>query len=262
MVVPNQVTLAADIVAPAHQMGIDNRAWDETLQGLIALIPDEPGEATMSLDSLKGNLFDTVALHYSSASQGHSERNSVWAEVKVCRSSAGQAVGSALANIEGITLKLLFNDIEVAETLAWDALRAIVDSPHMHPLCIDHIGPVDRDFEAAKRILCSVLRRTQLTWALESGKLQFRDRISNADLATSEDILSVPTEQTIDDITVTLDIAEQAEWLLRLVHSRFEQNTREHYLRKLVRTCTRDVSTNIASKTAPSTADSAQNATV
>ncbi|EKM51808.1 uncharacterized protein PHACADRAFT_262152 [Phanerochaete carnosa HHB-10118-sp] len=59
------------------------------------------------------------------------------------------------------------------ESLPWEAFRDVVDPPHMLSLRIESSGRQGEVYEAAKRILCSVLHRTQLTWALESGKLQF-----------------------------------------------------------------------------------------
>ncbi|EKM48980.1 uncharacterized protein PHACADRAFT_265929, partial [Phanerochaete carnosa HHB-10118-sp] len=70
-----------------------------------------------------------------------------------------------------------------------------------------------QDFAVPRRILCSVLRHTQLTWVLESGKLQFTN--FHSDLITSADVLFVPMELAVDGTTITLDVAEQFEWLLR-----------------------------------------------
>ncbi|EKM48936.1 uncharacterized protein PHACADRAFT_265969 [Phanerochaete carnosa HHB-10118-sp] len=129
-----------------------------------------------------------------------------------------------------------------------------------------YIGPLSEDdqaFEILKRILCSVLRRTQLTWTLESGKLQFCKFYHGS--ITSADILSVLTEHTIDDTKITLDIAEQAEWLLRSDDSDVPDDRRfgrEKYLRQLVTERASVSSTDTASKTAPSTAEGVQNTAV
>ncbi|EKM48732.1 uncharacterized protein PHACADRAFT_266182 [Phanerochaete carnosa HHB-10118-sp] len=182
------------------------------------------------------------------------------AAIKVCRpSAAGQDAGPPLAYVESISLQLSFENVEAMDTLDWDALRAVVDSPHMHYLRIRYFQQRNKDFETAKRVLCSVLRRTQLTWALESGKLQF-GRLTG-DPVTSADILSVPAEHIIDGITtITLDIAEQADWLLYPVQRRHlaRDTTREEYLRQLVAARASGASANLGSEVAPPIAGSTQ----
>lgn len=192
-----------------------------------------------------------------SLDRGTSVSDSISVDVKVCRPSAGQDVVAPLAHLESITLDLSFADIETVNSLAWDALRAVVDSTHMRCLCISYSRPQDKAFEVTKKILCSVLRRTQLTWALGSGKLQFGG--FSSDPATSADILFIPTEHTIDGTTITLDIAEQAEWLLLPVRRPYTGGaTRETYLRRLVAARMGGVSTGTDSGSASPTADSAQ----
>ncbi|EKM48279.1 uncharacterized protein PHACADRAFT_203013 [Phanerochaete carnosa HHB-10118-sp] len=248
------------IVDPARRMGLDDRTWDTALQGLLALAPNRPG-----LTVVGGDVTDAVRIHCYSLSPGQPARRGIIAEVRFCRSSAGQDAGPTLAHIESIDLELRLGDVGVADTLPWDGLRAVVDSPHMRRLCIKYNGPGNECFEGAKKVLCSVLRRSQLTWALESGKLQFERNYRPENSVTREDILSVPTKHTIDGTTITLDIAEQAEWLLRPVHARsgYEANgSREHYLRELVTNRPSGPSTDAASGTAPPTADGAQDTAV
>ncbi|EKM52874.1 uncharacterized protein PHACADRAFT_198923 [Phanerochaete carnosa HHB-10118-sp] len=234
MAVSVQAALAADIVATARRMGVDDRAWDATLEALLALVPNTFKGAFVWLDDQDGSMFD--AAHISCRSYGPYmyTGDCVQADVKVYRPSAGQDAGSSLAHVVSITLTLSFVDVEAMDTIDWDALRAVVDSPHMHYLRINHLWSRSKSFEVAKRILCSVLRRTHLTWALESGKLQFNRH--NSDPATSADISSVPAKHTIDGTTITLDIAEQAEWLLLPVRQPLYPGdaTREEYLQQLV----------------------------
>ncbi|EKM49086.1 uncharacterized protein PHACADRAFT_202029 [Phanerochaete carnosa HHB-10118-sp] len=163
--------------------------WDTTFHRLLALVPNEPGDAFVY--GVYGNTLDLI--------------------VRVCRSSVGQDAGSLFVHIDSIALELQFIDVEVANNLAWDGLRPVIDSPHMRCLCIVHGGPEYHDFVVAKRILCSVLHCAQLTWALESGKLQFGSRWYTENYVTSADILLVPTEHTIDGIMITLNITKQAE---------------------------------------------------
>ncbi|EKM48118.1 uncharacterized protein PHACADRAFT_109377 [Phanerochaete carnosa HHB-10118-sp] len=266
MVAPIQAALATDIVDPARLMGLDDRTWDTSLQGLLALAPRVPGRVDVSLDGdMPGRYSNAVEIHCYSLSPGQPAGPDIIAEVRFCRSSAGQDAGPTLAHIESIDLELLLGDVGVADTLPWDGLRPVIDSPHMRRLCIKYYAPENGCFEGAKKVLCSVLRRSQLTWALESGKLQFERHFRPENSVTREDILSVPTKHTIDGTTITLDIAEQAEWLLRPVHARSEEHTtetREHYLRELVTNRPSGPSTDAASGTAPPTADGAQDTAV
>ncbi|EKM48540.1 uncharacterized protein PHACADRAFT_202689 [Phanerochaete carnosa HHB-10118-sp] len=266
MVAPIQVALAADIVDPARRMGLDNRTWDMTFQGLLALVPNAPGGGSVFL---KSDTPDAVHIHCSSLSPGQSVPNydHSFAEICVFRPSAGQDAGPPLVHVESIDLDLQLGDVEAVDTLPWGGLQPVVDSPHMRCLSFSHYGLGGANFEVSKRMLCSVLRRSQLTWALESGKLQFKNYCPGLteNPVTRADILSVTTEHTIDGTTIALDIAEQAEWLLRPVHSRFKADadtTKEHYLRKLVTNRTSGVSTDAVSGTALSTADSVQDTAV
>ncbi|EKM53731.1 uncharacterized protein PHACADRAFT_260229, partial [Phanerochaete carnosa HHB-10118-sp] len=254
-----QAVLAADILEPGRRMGLDDRTWDAAFQLALALKESEVAGVTLKRGN--GDMFDMATISCSSGRYSYLAfgRNSINVDIKVCRPNADQGAGSPLAHIESITLRLSSSDLEVANTLPWDGLRPVVDSPHMHRLCIADGMLPHQSYEATKRILCSVLRRTQLTWALESRKLQF----SNFDHSiTSEDILSVPTEHTIDGTTITLDIAEQAEWLLPASRPGLSDidATRNQYLRRLVatRTSRASIVTDTSSGIARSTADSTQ----
>lgn len=72
------------------------------------------------------------------------------------------------------------------------------------------------DPEGMKKILCAVLPRTQLSWAVESRRLAFQRERTGAeyDSPASEQIRSVRAEHTADGARVTLGVPEQAEWLL------------------------------------------------
>ncbi|EKM50246.1 uncharacterized protein PHACADRAFT_201086 [Phanerochaete carnosa HHB-10118-sp] len=223
---------------------LDDRTWDATLQGLLALMPNRPGRASVRLDDRNGNMFDAVSIGCASFGPGrYSVCNYIYIQVKVCRLSASQGASPPLAHVESITLDLSYNDAEVVHTLPLDALRDVINSPYARSLCINFAEPGYEGFKVMKGILCSVLRRMQLTWALESGKLRFWDRYRDRDPITSADILSASKEHTIDGTMITLDINEQAEWLLRPVRFPIHEFTKEQYLRKLVRTRTGGVFT-------------------
>ena len=111
----------------------------------------------------------------------------------------------------------------------FDVLRAIVDSPQFSRLVLAYGGgpKPSHEYETLKTILRFVLERKQLAWALESRKLQV-ETPWEGEIVTSSDILSASAEHTLGDATITLDINEQVEWLLR-----FMPDAREEYLRYL-----------------------------
>ena len=131
------------------------------------------------------------------------------------------------------TLSLAFSlaATDDLESLDLDVLQAIVvDSPRLSRLVIDCESSEPNHYKTFSAILCSVLQRKQLVWALESRKLQFWGpwREDNYGIITSADILSVPTEHADDEITITLSFAQQVEWILC-----FGPDEREVYLQKL-----------------------------
>ncbi|EKM49001.1 uncharacterized protein PHACADRAFT_132023 [Phanerochaete carnosa HHB-10118-sp] len=252
MAVSVQAALAADILAAARRMGLDEHTWDTALQALLVLVPNTFDSTPVYLNNQNGSMFDAVRIECRPLGQGVSINDSINIDVKVCRPSVDRGAESPFAHISSIALGLSFADVEAVDTFNWDVLRVVVDSPHMRCLRINYFV----SHGGVKRILCSVLRRTQLTWALESGKLQFGYRYGDGSV-TSADILSVPTEHTVDDTTITLDIAEQAEWLLYPVLRRYPgRTTREEYVRQLVAERTSRVSKDTGSEIVPSTADS------
>lgn len=81
-------------------------------------------------------------------------------------------------------------------------------------------------------ILLSVLQGTQLDRALRSHKLKFRFRSPQSyHVSDSQHILSLQTssKHTVKGVTITLDAAKQAEWILR-----GSQGERDEYLQELV----------------------------
>ncbi|GJE95584.1 hypothetical protein PsYK624_117700 [Phanerochaete sordida] len=122
-------------------------------------------------------------------------------------------------------------DIEV-ESLPWDALEPLLDPAHAKFLCFT-VAPGGQ-YHSVKRLMCAVLRRTRLAWALNRGLLHFckhrhPDRRPLSSLSCA-DINVVPAEHAVDGHALTLDTEEQAEWLLRI----FQGSGRDAYLRELV----------------------------
>lgn len=158
-------------------------------------------------------------VYCSSPAQDGPMTDYVKAYIRVRRLSATPGAPPPSAYIESITLALSSVGVHDVESFSWDILQAAVDLPLVSHLRFE--GLDGREYEDMKKILCSVLPPSQLTWALESGKLQFMT--FDADPVTSADVLSVSTKH----------VAEQAEWLLHPVnHSLLA--TRKECLPKLV----------------------------
>lgn len=145
---------------------------------------------------------------------------------------AGQDVGPPFAFIDQIDLRLLFTDAQTVESLCFDAFQTIVDAPLFDYLCFRTLTLKGPEFETFKAILRSVLQGTQLDWAVRSRKLKFRlpspQGFRDFD---SQYILSLQTnlEHVVNGVTITLDAAEHAEWILRVA-----QGKGHRYLRELV----------------------------
>ncbi|EKM52845.1 uncharacterized protein PHACADRAFT_261499 [Phanerochaete carnosa HHB-10118-sp] len=253
-----QASLACDLLVAAARLGLEDHPWSAVLQALFTLVPSTFNGAFVRLRDRRGRMFDNATIDCFSPAQGDSAGNSIEAEVEVRRPSASRDAEAPVAYIEKVTLRLSFTDAEVVDLLPWDVLRTVIDSPLLHCLRIESRWRQDDEgYETTRRILCSVLCRTQLPWALESGKLQFGHHHPDKSV-TSADILSVPTEHTVDDTTITLDAAEQAEYLLRIFHP----DGREKYLRELASARRTSVaSAHGTSATAPSTARGTQGIT-
>ena len=153
----------------------------------------------------------------------------VWATVYARRPDATTADRQPRpAFVERIELCFSFAAEDAVESIKFDALQAIADSPQFSKLILEYTNDSENEYKVLKTILHSVLNRKQLMWALESRKLQFRGP-RKGEIVTSSDILLVLTEYIDGDITITLDTAQRAELLLR-----FTPDAREEYLQTLV----------------------------
>ena len=132
------------------------------------------------------------------------------------------------AFVECIALCFSFAAEDAVESIKFDALQAIADSPQFSKLVLEYSNDSENEYKALKTILRSVLDRKQLVWGLESRKLQFEGP-RKGEIITGSDIVSVPTEYVDGDITITLDTAQRAEWLLR-----FTPDAREECLQELL----------------------------
>ena len=148
----------------------------------------------------------------------------VWAKVYARRPDAMTADRQPRpAFVERIALCFSFAAEDAVDSIKFDALQAIADSPQFSKIILEYSNDSENEYKALKTILRYVLDRKQLVWALESQKLQF-ETPWEGEIITCSDIVLVPTEYIGGDITIPLDTAQRAEWLLY-----FTPDEREEY---------------------------------
>ncbi|EKM59955.1 uncharacterized protein PHACADRAFT_206170 [Phanerochaete carnosa HHB-10118-sp] len=244
-----KAALASDILSIATRVGLDFHTWDAVLHALLALAPGtfqavrveirQPehsslkvprvilGPSTDDIFSLRGSYID--------------------AYIGVRQENAGQGVGPPSAFIDRIYLCLSFSDAQAIESLRFDDLQTIVDAPLFDGLRFPSDTLDGPRCKTLKAILRSVLQGTQLDWALKSDKLKFRfPGPQGGRVLNSQDIRSLQAslEHTIDDVTITLDAAEQVEWIIR-----DGQGKGDEYLEELVAARARGPSADASSGT-------------
>ncbi|EKM53572.1 uncharacterized protein PHACADRAFT_125379 [Phanerochaete carnosa HHB-10118-sp] len=220
---PDQAMLASDILAASARLNIDNDTWITALQAFVAFAPETFDKVTLNLGPNGVRIVLGMADESSKDAAG-----CIRVEVYVYRPSVSPGLASPPSRIKSITLRFCY-DIEDVESLPLDGLHSIVDRPLVESLCVACFFEEGPEYKTFKKIVRSVLGRTQLTWALNLRKLQFNHAYLNLDsTTTSGDILSVPIAHTVNGIPITLDTSEQAEWLLS------DPGDREDYLQELL----------------------------
>ncbi|EKM59956.1 uncharacterized protein PHACADRAFT_115323, partial [Phanerochaete carnosa HHB-10118-sp] len=207
-----KAALASDVLSIATRVGLDADIWDAVLHALLALAPGTFQDARVNIQvanvTLAPSMDDTISRLgiY------------IYADIGVPQMTAGQGVGPPSAVIDYIYPQLSLTDAQAMESLHFDAFRTIVDAPLFDRLHFQSDTLDSLECDAFKAILRSVLQGTQLDWALKSDKLKFEfPDPQGFRVLNSQGILSLQasSEHTIDDVTITLDAAEQVEWIIR-----------------------------------------------
>ncbi|EKM59950.1 uncharacterized protein PHACADRAFT_206168 [Phanerochaete carnosa HHB-10118-sp] len=229
-----KAALASDVLSIVTRVGLDAHTWNAVLHALLALAPVTFQDVRVEIRQPEDK-----SLKVANVVLGPSEDDIIWlrgtyifASICVRHASASQSVGPPSAFIDSIYLLFLFPDAQAIESLRFDAFHSIVDAPLFDCLRFQSETLDGPEFENLKAILCSVLQGTQLDWALKSHKLKFEfPGPQGLRVLNSQDILSlqVNSEHTIDDATITLDAAEQVEWIIR-----DGQGKGDEYLEELV----------------------------
>ncbi|GJE99982.1 hypothetical protein PsYK624_162590 [Phanerochaete sordida] len=119
------------------------------------------------------------------------------------------------AYVEKIVITSRAVDPSAATSVPWDVLNPIIVHPLFHTLRFEADRRDEAEYTTMRRILVTVLRGTHLHRALDSGKLRF-GLVDDADEAaiSRAEILAVPDTHTVYSTTLTLDVDQQAQWLL------------------------------------------------
>lgn len=232
-----QTALAADILRVPGRLGLVDGAWESVLRALVPLVSDTSKQVTLGLYQRAGSQCDHAAIGFSDTVKSPLDDPTVTAEVHILvgrRDASQQPTEPAEpAYIRRIVLTGSFPGLYTTGPTSLDALHSenAAAVQRLEELVVRaRVGNWD-DQVGMKTILCAVLRRSQLSWALDSRRLVFVGHLDKKprDYLFSKEILSVRAEHVIDDKHLTLDIPEQAEWLLRFTFGR-----RKAYLRQLV----------------------------
>ena len=142
-----------------------------------------------------------------------------------------QLVPGAPAHVEKITFLCGFVDPEAVEELPWDGLQPITALPLFRMLCFQARmrQAEEQRYACMHRVLCAMLRRARLTWALSPARIEFRYSWADEPAVTCEDILTLPKSHVVSNTHIVLEVHEQAEWLLRGL-----DETRRTYLQNLL----------------------------
>ncbi|EKM48680.1 uncharacterized protein PHACADRAFT_266209 [Phanerochaete carnosa HHB-10118-sp] len=226
--------LASDILSIVTRVGLDAHIWDAVLHSLLALAPVTFQDVRVEIRQPEDKSLKVANVILGpSADDIFSLRGSyTYADIGVRQASAGQGAGPPSAFIDHIDLWLSLPEAQADDFPRFDTFHSIVDAPLFDCLRFKSDMLDCPECETLKAILRSVLEGTQLDWALKSDKLEFEFPYPQGfRVLSSQSILSlqVNLEHTIDDATITLDAAEQVEWIIR-----DGQGKGDEYLEELV----------------------------
>ncbi|GJF00246.1 hypothetical protein PsYK624_165280 [Phanerochaete sordida] len=245
MTISAQARLALDLLAAAPRLGLaaENPQWSALLDALLASVPSGFQQASMELlqsggEDLDGQAPGKVYLGFSPTET--SDDDQVFANVWVTRGDATPVRGEdAPAYVSAISLTASFAAAGDGHAPSFDGFREAAGSDHFEKLefWVREGNVLD---EAGMRALVrSVLRREQLTWALDrrvlrlslcahNGKTGDWEDIAYIDSRTLLSALADRSVPIIDATPPTLDDDEYAEYL-----SLFFEDKRADYLRRL-----------------------------
>ncbi|GJF00728.1 hypothetical protein PsYK624_170280 [Phanerochaete sordida] len=245
MSILDQARLALDLLAAAPRLGLaaEDPQWSALLDALLASVPSGFKQARMTLHPSGGGPLDgqapgKVVLRFSPTTTSGPDQLVADAWVTRARATPTRPE-DAPAYVSAISLTAGFATAEDGDPPSFDGFRGSADSARFEQLRF-WVREGNAQEEAGMRaLLRSVLRREQLTWALERGILRLQHSVFNhkinmwdsAAYIDSSTILSILADRsfvTINDTPPTLDDDEYAEYL-----SLFFAEKRADYLRRL-----------------------------
>ncbi|GJF00305.1 hypothetical protein PsYK624_165890 [Phanerochaete sordida] len=244
MSISAQAKLALDVLAAAPRLGLaaEDPQWSALLDALLASVPSGFKQACMELNNSGGEALDSqapdkVVLVFSPTDTLDDDELSVanmW--VERARATPTRA-RDAPAYVSTISLTASFAAAEDGHPPSFDGFREATDYAHFEELrfWVREGNAVD---EAGMRALVrSVLRREQLTWALDRRVLRLRlceetdtvwDEIAYIDSNHLLSFLADRSLVTVDDTPPTLNDNEYAEYI-----SLFIDEDMDDYLERL-----------------------------
>ncbi|GJE98954.1 hypothetical protein PsYK624_151920 [Phanerochaete sordida] len=243
MAISSAATLALDLLAAAPRLGLqaEDAQWITILDVLLESVPTRFQQARMSLcrfegEMLNGHTPDGVVLGFSP----NEDQDEDYISASVWVKPGHDTEKHSPAHVNQISLIAGFVVAGDAGPQSFDALRDIVDSPHFDELRFWVREGNALDEQGTRSLLRSLLRREQLTWALERGILWLQlcshihdetddwDEVIVFDSSVLLSVLADRSYPVIDDTPQTLDDTEYAELL-----SLFNVQKMNDYLRRL-----------------------------
>ncbi|GJF00309.1 hypothetical protein PsYK624_165940 [Phanerochaete sordida] len=241
-----QARLALDLLAAAPRQGLaaEDPQWSALLDTLLALVPSGFRGARMDLYQSGGAPLDgrapgRVVLGFSETDTPDDDQLTANVWVERARATLTRA-GDAPAYVSKISLTASFASAEDGHPPSFDGFQEAVDLARFEELWFYVRAGNAQDEAGMQTLVRSLLRREQLTWALDrgvlwlslcaiiNGKVREWGDIAYIDRRT---LLSAPAGRSvpiIDATPPTLDNNEHAEHL-----SLFFEDKRADYLRRL-----------------------------
>lgn len=230
MTLAGQTALASDILWAPVPLRLDDGAWRAVLEAMVSLVPDTWEQATLELCSQDDSRFGQAVIGFSDTFKPAPNVVEAHIYVRQPENDSSPHEGPLPRYIWSIDPTGSFPGLHTAGTTSLDELANNAAVSRLEEVEIWARQNNKTDSEGMKAVLCAVLHRTQLTWALDSHRLKFEQRLDNDErhVLSSEQILSMAVEHTIDDHHLVLTVPEQVEWLLHPTTA-----AKDAYLRQL-----------------------------
>ncbi|GJE87195.1 hypothetical protein PsYK624_032780 [Phanerochaete sordida] len=245
MSISAQATLALDLMAAVPRVGLAarDRQWSTLLDTLLTPVPNFLQQAVVNLPEsedgcLDGYASDKIVIGF--APDKDAPDNYILANMWVKRThTSGTRAEDAPAYVSEVTLTASVAIAGDTGPTSFDGFRGAAGFAPIERLRFYVREGNALDEQGMQSLLRSLLRREQLTWALERGILRLQRSVLDEEANTWDEAAYFDSSSilralgnhlliTIDDTTPTLDDDEYAEYL-----SLFFEEDMDDYLRRL-----------------------------